>query len=438
MPSDRPRPRRGRAAGGVPRAGAHRLPARGPAAEDALPRRRRGARSSELAAQTRRTSSRWSASPSAPRTSTTPPRCWPTARVAGRLPQDVPARTTASSTSSATSRRAPRPALIELNGVTARPHDLRGHLGARAAGHDRGAGGRAGDREPLRLAVPRAARALERERMLVQRARDNLAAVVFCNTVGGQDELVFDGHSVAIDPDGELLARAPAVRGGARRLHDRPARRGRARACATPATGAAVRRQRERWPTAGRARWRAELSPEPRRAEVGGDRGRAARARGARSTRRCAPGCATTWRRTASSAWCSALSGGIDSALVALIAVDALGPERVTCVSMPSPYSSRGHARRRPRDRREPRHASSSSCRSSDAMEAYDELLRRAVRGHRARHHRGEHPGAHPRQRGDGAVEQVRLARAHHRQQVASCRSATRRSTATWPAASRC
>ena len=36
------------------------------------------------------------------------------------------------------------------------------------------------------------------------------------------------------------------------------------------------------------------------------------------------------------------LSGGIDSALVALVAVDALGPERVTCVSMPSPYSSEG------------------------------------------------------------------------------------------------
>jgi NAD+ synthase (glutamine-hydrolysing) len=36
------------------------------------------------------------------------------------------------------------------------------------------------------------------------------------------------------------------------------------------------------------------------------------------------------------------LSGGIDSALVALVAADALGPDRVTCVSMPSPYSSEG------------------------------------------------------------------------------------------------
>ena len=48
-----------------------------------------------------------------------------------------------------------------------------------------------------------------RERMLVQRAVDYLAAGVFVNTVGGQDELVFDGHSLAIDQDGQVLARAP-------------------------------------------------------------------------------------------------------------------------------------------------------------------------------------------------------------------------------------
>src|SRR3989440_4825454 len=48
----------------------------------------------------------------------------------------------------------------------------------------------------------------ERERMLVQRARDNLIAVAFCNLVGGQDELVFDGQSLVIDHEGRVVARA--------------------------------------------------------------------------------------------------------------------------------------------------------------------------------------------------------------------------------------
>ena len=41
------------------------------------------------------------------------------------------------------------------------------------------------------------------------RARDNSAFLAFCNLVGGQDELVFDGHSVVLDDEGEVLARAP-------------------------------------------------------------------------------------------------------------------------------------------------------------------------------------------------------------------------------------
>src|SRR5919206_1982158 len=55
----------------------------------------------------------------------------------------------------------------------------------------------------------RAGYGARRERMLVQRAVDYLAAVVFVNTIGGQGEVVFDGHSLAIDQDGQVLARAP-------------------------------------------------------------------------------------------------------------------------------------------------------------------------------------------------------------------------------------
>src|SRR5437763_969571 len=49
----------------------------------------------------------------------------------------------------------------------------------------------------------------EREEMFRTRARDNSVFVAFCNTVGGQDELIFDGHSLVIDDEGTVLARAP-------------------------------------------------------------------------------------------------------------------------------------------------------------------------------------------------------------------------------------
>src|SRR5687767_4030196 len=52
-------------------------------------------------------------------------------------------------------------------------------------------------------------KAEEREEMLVTRARDTSSFFAFCNLVGGQDELVFDGHSVVLDDAGEVLARAP-------------------------------------------------------------------------------------------------------------------------------------------------------------------------------------------------------------------------------------
>src|ERR687884_1142268 len=49
----------------------------------------------------------------------------------------------------------------------------------------------------------------EREEMLVTRARDNACFLAFCNAVGAQDELIFDGHSLVIDDEGTVLARAP-------------------------------------------------------------------------------------------------------------------------------------------------------------------------------------------------------------------------------------
>ena len=46
--------------------------------------------------------------------------------------------------------------------------------------------------------------------MLRTRARDELSIIAYCNLVGGQDELVFDGRSIVIDADGDIVARAAA------------------------------------------------------------------------------------------------------------------------------------------------------------------------------------------------------------------------------------
>ena len=110
------------------------------------------------------------------------------------------------------------------------------------------------------------------------------------------------------------------------------------------------------------------------------------------------------------------ISGGIDSALTACIAADAIGKENVNAVSMPSRYSSTGHQGRRPRDRRaaggelqgDP-HRDHLRGVSGDSRAPF---RRRASRGDRA-----EHPGPHPRQHADGALQQVRLPGADHRQQ---------------------
>src|SRR4051795_1916180 len=48
----------------------------------------------------------------------------------------------------------------------------------------------------------------EREEMLKVRATDNLCFMALCNAVGGQDELIFDGHSVVLDDEGDVVARA--------------------------------------------------------------------------------------------------------------------------------------------------------------------------------------------------------------------------------------
>jgi len=181
-----------------------------------------------------------------------------------------------------------------------------------------------------------AGKGAERERMLIQRARDNLTSILFSNIVGGQDELVFDGHSLAIDQDGHVIARAPQFEEaltictvdpgavGAARLRD-PRHRGAVRA--------------ERGPAAVEVDALPALTVEAHGVHVGGqalpvlppeEEVYAALRTGLRDYT----------LKNGFDHVVFGLSGGIDSALVALLAVDALGAERVSCVVMPSPYSS--------------------------------------------------------------------------------------------------
>jgi NAD+ synthase (glutamine-hydrolysing) len=185
----------------------------------------------------------------------------------------------------------------------------------------------------------------EREEMFVTRARDNSSFVAFCNAVGGQDELIFDGHSCVIDDEGTVLARAPGfvetllvvdiepqeVIG--RRLRDVRRR--------------ALAREREQVPSV-------EIihvgSPGPS-------------SNGSKATAEVVPfvdeleqmrlalelGLHDYVEKNGFQEIVVGVSGGIDSAVTVALAAEALGAERVHCVSMPSRYSSeatRSDARR--------------------------------------------------------------------------------------------
>jgi NAD+ synthase (glutamine-hydrolysing) len=170
-----------------------------------------------------------------------------------------------------------------------------------------------------------------REAMLATRADDCAAALAFCNQVGGQDELVFDGRSAVFDASGELIARAPQFEEHL--------------LVADVDTGVSARR-RLREPLARRL---PGAPPEHvTRMEVSTPASRPPR-----------PGARAPALRDEAEVWTAlrvgirdyvdkngfpgvliGLSGGIDSALTAALAADALGPVRVTGVALPSAHSS--------------------------------------------------------------------------------------------------
>jgi NAD+ synthase (glutamine-hydrolysing) len=179
-------------------------------------------------------------------------------------------------------------------------------------------------------------KAEEREEMLVTRARDSSAYLAFCNLVGGQDELVFDGHSIVLDDAGGVVARArgfeeelvvvdvePEFAIG-RRLSDvrrRELERSRGSVPEFELIDLAAPSERDEAAPGRVADFEPQLEQMRRALDLG---------------------LRDYVDKNGFSEVVVGLSGGIDSAVTAALCADALGPERVHCVSMPSRFSSEG------------------------------------------------------------------------------------------------
>lgn len=147
----------------------------------------------------------------------------------------------------------------------------------------------------------------EREAMLRARVTESPVWMAYCNLVGGQDELVFDGRSVVVAPGGRIVARAAAFAEGS--------------IIAEVGKQAALA-------AAGRDLEPGAVSATPEGA--------------AEIYQALKLGLSDYVRKNGFSDVVVGLSGGIDSALVAVLAADALGAEHVHGVLMPGPYSSEG------------------------------------------------------------------------------------------------
>ena len=219
-----------------------------------------------------------------------------------------------------------------------------------------------------------AGKGLEREQMVAQRARDTIAVIALCNLVGGQDELVFDGNSFVCDHTGEVIARAGQF---VEELL----------VCEVDVEAPAAERLR----SSGYRQVARRTHPKVR---VLGDLD-VPPARGPAPPRRVAeplvPLEAEVYRalmlglhdyvtKNGFTHVTLGLSGGIDSALVACLAADALGSERVSVSIMTSPYSSSG-TQNDAREIASRLGVEAIELPIADAMSAYDQLLAGAFDG---------------------------------------------------------
>ncbi len=158
----------------------------------------------------------------------------------------------------------------------------------------------------------------EREELIKQEARDNGVFIAYTNMVGGQDELVFDGQSMMVDPAGNIISRAEAFKEDLLIADiDIPAEKtGSIDAIAITDTLSG----RTRTPISKK-----EIKTLDPVAEV---------------YRALSLGLTDYVKKNGFKKVVIGLSGGIDSAIVAAIAADSLGKENVTGVFMPTRYSS--------------------------------------------------------------------------------------------------
>ncbi len=210
----------------------------------------------------------------------------------------------------------------------------------------------------------------DRERMLATRAEDNAVALAYVNLVGGQDELVFDGQSLIINERGQIVARGMlfeedlivadinAERVFKERLHDPRRRQERIEVASEGISAERIVLTDKAYEKKPGITTEHQNSPvEPFEEGVGGWRLEAGKitpslqppasslplkqtAIAEEVYRALEIGTRDYVRKNGFKSVVIGLSGGIDSALTACLAVDALGSEQVACVFMPTRYSS--------------------------------------------------------------------------------------------------
>jgi len=185
-----------------------------------------------------------------------------------------------------------------------------------------------------------ASKVASRERMLMTRARDNSVNIVFCNMVGGQDELVFDGHSVVIGESGEIIARAKSFeedlliadinvnRVFRSRIHDPRRRKERHTLVAHSEKAEVIVIELKKSKAITKPPVKCRLEEFNKKEEE--------------IFRALVMGTKDYITKNGFKKVAIGLSGGIDSAIVAAVAVEALGSDNVVGVAMPSMYSSKG------------------------------------------------------------------------------------------------